>query len=282
MLKLIILFLYSISAWLILSQILPVITGRYEAFQKRKLEKTTEKLDKMYVDVRKERVNLAIWLTPVVLPGLAYVFTQNMLAIGGSFLVGLVLPSMVVRKLEEARKAKFQTQLLDAISILGGALKSGMSIFQAIEVIVEEMPAPLSVEFGLVLNETKLGMTPEEALERLNKRMYSEELNMLVTSVLVVRNTGGDLTKIFDNLVYTIRQKNKITSQLKSLTVQARAQGMVLMFLPFVFAFSVAQMSPGFFNILFESDKGRVLMIYAIFSQFMGMYILKKLSKIEI
>jgi len=282
MFKLLFLALIFIAVALVTMQLLPMFTGTFETYQKRKLEKTADKLDKMFVDVSRERLFFVFMFAPVILSFIGFLLTQNMLVVVAGFALGIILPQVIVKKMDQIRRAKFQAQLLDAVSILAGALKSGMSFLQAVEVVVDEMPPPLSHEFNLVLNENKLGMTPEETLERLNKRMYSEELNMLVTSILVVRQTGGNLSKIFENLVYTIRQKNKILQQLKNLTVQARAQGFILMFLPFIFVATVTQTTPGFFDALWHSDKGRALMIYACFSQVMGMYLLRRLSKVEV
>jgi tight adherence protein B len=282
MVKLAILLLVFSSTGILLFQLLPFITTKFEQVQRKKLKKTTDKLDKMFVDVRKERLLLIFMVTPFVLCIGAFMIFSNLIAAGAGLVAGLVLPQLIVKKLEARQKDKFQKQLVDGILVLSGSLKSGLSLLQAIEVLVEEMPPPISHEFNLVLSEHKVGMTPEEALERLNKRMYSDELNMLITSILVVRQTGGDLSNIFEGLVYTIRQKAKIAQQVKSLTVQARYQAIILALLPILFAGIITQTTPDFFQVMFTNEKGRALLIYAVFSQIIGMVLLRKLSKVEV
>lgn len=282
MLKILILILAFSSISLIFWQILPLLTARFEQAQKKKFDKTVEKLDKMFVEVKREKVFPLFALSPFILGITGFILFKSFLAILAGIALGLILPSLIVRNLEKKRKRKFHNQLVDTLLILSNSLKSGLSFLQAIEVVVEEMPAPISQEFNLLLNENKIGIPFEDSLERLNKRMYSEELNMMVISVLVARETGGDLNKIFERLTVTIRQKKKIAQQVETLTLQARWQGMIMMALPIVFSFGVSQISPHFFDMMLKSQIGRFLLIYAVISQVIGMLMIHRFSKVEI
>lgn len=282
MLKILILILAFSSISLIFWQILPLLSARFEQAQKKKFDKTVEKLDKMFVEVQREKVFPLFALSPFILGITGFILFKSFLAILAGIALGLILPSLIVRNLEKKRKRKFHNQLVDTLLILSNSLKSGLSFLQAIEVVVEEMPAPISQEFNLLLNENKIGIPFEDSLERLNKRMYSEELNMMVTSVLVARETGGDLNKIFERLTVTIRQKKKISQQVETLTLQARWQGMIMMALPIVFSFGVAQINPHFFDMMLKSQIGRFLLIYAVISQVIGMLMIHRFSKVEI
>lgn len=282
MLKFLILIFTFSAIGLILSQILPQLLSRFEQAQKKEFDKTVEKLDKMFVEIKREKL-LSIFTLGSLILGLAgFILFRNLLAVLGGMVLGFALPSIIVKNLENKRKQKFRNQLPDALLLLSSSLKSGLSFLQAIEVVVEEMPAPISQEFSVFLNENKMGVSFEDALERLNKRMYSEELNLMVTSTLVGRETGGDLSRIFERLVETIRQKNKIARQVETLTLQARWQGMIMMVLPIVFAFGISRMNPRFFDIMLHSEIGRFLLIYALISQVVGMFLIRRLSKVEV
>jgi tight adherence protein B len=281
-LKVIILLLSFSSIGLILWQILPKVLEGFEQSQKKKFDKTVEKLDKMFVEVKREKLLPIFTLGPLILGLAGFTFFHNLLAVLAGLGLGFVLPSVIVKNLEKKRKQKFHNQLIDALLLLSSSLKSGLSFLQAIEVVVEEMPAPISQEFNLLLNENKIGVAFEESLERLNKRMYSEELNMIITSVLISRETGGDLSRIFSRLVLNIRQKNKIARQVETLTLQARWQGMIMMALPIIFAFGISRINPHFFDTMLYSETGRFLLIYAIISQVIGMIMIQRLSKVEI
>lgn len=282
MLKIFILLLAFSSLALIFSQILPFILTRFEQSQKKKFDKTFKQLDKMFMEVKRERLSFFFALSPIILGIAGFILFRNLLAILGGVALSFVLPSIIVKNLEKRRKEKFRNQLIDALSLLSGCLKSGLSFLQAINVVTEEMPPPMSQEFNLFLSENQMGVPFEESLARLNKRMYSEELNMMITSLLVARETGGDLTKIFERLVVTIRQKNKIARQVETLTLQARWQGMIMMALPIIFAFGILRISPHFFGTMLRSEIGKLLLIYAFISQIIGMLLIRHLSKVEV
>lgn len=278
----VILVLIFLAAVLILSQVLPLILARFHKVQKKKFERTVDKLDKMFVDVKKEKVFPLFAVSPLVLGIVAFILFQNPLAILAGIALGLALPTFIVKNLEKKRKKKFHQQLVDALLLMSSSLKSGLSFLQAIEVVVEEMGPPINQELQLFLNENKMGVPFEDALARLGKRMYSEDLNMMITTILVGRETGGDLSKIFERLVSTIRQKNKIANQVETLTMQARLQGVIMMLLPIIFAFGISQMNPRFFDIMLNSDTGRMLLGYAIISQLLGMIMIRKFSQVEV
>lgn len=282
MLKIFVLLLTFISAGLFLTQILPLITQRITIFQKKKFDKTAEQLDKMFVDIEREKFFPMFAVSPIVLGILGLVLFNNFIAGFLGLVLGIILPSLAVQILEKRRRRKFQHQLIDALLIMSSSLKSGLSLLQTIEVVIEEMPPPISQEFKLVLNATKLGIPLERAIDMLNKRMYSEELGMVVTSILVSRDTGGNLSKIFSRVVYTIRQKTKISQQVNNLTLQARWQGMIMMFLPIIFGIGAYRMSPDFFTQMLSSQTGRALLLYALFSQAIGMFMIRRLSKVEV
>jgi tight adherence protein B len=180
------------------------------------------------------------------------------------------------------RKAKFSYQLLDAINLLSSSLKGGLSLLQALEVVVEEMPPPISQELGLVVRENKMGITLEESLNRLYKRLQIEDLRLVINSVLVARETGGDLTKVFSRLSVTIRDNRKLQENIKTLTLQGKMQAAIMSFLPFLFVGWVITVNKNHFDVMLKSDMGRMLLILAVVLQLGGMFLIKKFSVIKI
>jgi len=157
---------------------------------------------------------------------------------------------MVIKIMEKKRVEKFAGQLVDGLMVISSALKGGLSLLQALEVLVEEMPPPISQEFGLILRENKIGLTLEESLRRLNGRLKLEELGLMINSVLVARETGGDLTKVFSRLATTIRDNRKLKENIRTLTLQGRLQGIIMSLLPFVFAWWVMTTNKEHFDIM--------------------------------
>lgn len=126
---------------------------------------------------------------------------------GGSLSISLVMGSLTclgfwldVKRKKANRLSRFNTQLGEALSLMTNALRSGFSFLQAVEVISREMPSPIADEFSRFLNETRLGITTEEGLRNLTTRVPNSDLDLVVTSVLIQRQVGGNLTEILDNI----------------------------------------------------------------------------------
>ncbi|MBL7081303.1 MAG: type II secretion system F family protein [Candidatus Omnitrophica bacterium] len=252
-------------------------------WQKQRTAKITPKLENMFLSAPPAKKLLLFDILSIFGLGiLVFFLTKNFLfaLVGGFF--GLSLPFLVIKRMEKARCKKFSQQLVDALGLLSGSLKAGLSLLQAFEVLVEEMPPPLSEEFGLIVKENKIGKALEESFEDLNQKMNSDDLNLMTTAILVARETGGNLTDVFSNLATTIRQKRRIVEQVKTLTTQARLQGIIMTALPILFAIFVYSQNPHFFDIMLNSDLGRMLLIWCVISEAIGAFMLNRLSRIEI
>jgi tight adherence protein B len=281
-LKLIILILSFTSICLISQQIIPLLIQRLQRAQAKKISQTEKQLEEMFVVVKPGRLFLYYSLSPLILGGLAF-FVFNSIApaliAGGA---GFILPAFVIKLMERQRRQKFLNQLVDGLMIISSSLKGGLSLLQAIEVLVEEMPAPISQEFGLVLRENKIGVTLEDSLKRLNERLHLEELGLLINSVLVARETGGDLTKVFSRLSTSIRDNHKLKESILTLTLQGRLQGMIMSLLPFIFVWWVLTFNRQHFDIMLNSEQGRMLLFIALGLQILGIFLIRKFSRIRI
>jgi tight adherence protein B len=193
--------------------------------------------------------------------------------------LGLFLPTFIINTMKAQRKQRMQSQLVDALMILSSSLKGGLSLLQAIEVLVEESNPPLSQEFGLVLRENKMGVSLEESLKRLNERVEIEEVRLLTNSILVSRETGGDLTKVLSRLSTTIRDNRKLKDTIRTLTLQGRLQGFIMSVLPFFFVTAVISFNRNHFDIMFESEEGRTLIFLAVGMQAVGLILIQRFSK---
>lgn len=282
MLKFITLILVFGSISLLFQVLFPILFKPYETLQKKKAERAASNLEEMFIWVAHKRLILIFSLSPIILGIVFFIlFGQGIMILGG-IILGFVLPSITIKVMERSRKNKFAVQLLDALVSLSQSLKAGLSFLQALEVLIEEMPSPISQEFGIIVKENKMGKSLEESFERLNKRMNLEDLNLITTAILVARETGGNLTEVFSHLADSIRQKNKIAQQVKTLTTQARWQGVIMSALPVVFAIVVFRMNPNFFNIMLESKIGKLLLLWCVISEIIGAFMLNRLSRIRV
>jgi tight adherence protein B len=165
---------------------------------------------------------------------------------------------------------------------MNSCLKGGLTLVQSFEVLSEEMSAPLSQEIGLLNREIKVGVTLEEALMRLDKRMPSEEMTLVSSAIVVARETGGDLTKVFSRLVETIRDRLKLRELVATLTLQARLQSIIISLLGPAFFFIVRKIKPDHFDIMIQDEVGRLMLGLAIVLQIIGFILMIIFGKVEI
>jgi len=191
---------------------------------------------------------------------------------------GIIFPAVYTKLLISKNKKLFDDQLMDALMIMSSSFRGGLSLIQAVEAVVEEMPDPINQEFSTVLGENKMGVSLEESLNHLYNRMPSIALQQVITSILLARETGGNLPVIFTRIVNTIREYKKIQSQIETLTLQGKIQGVVMSLLPIAFFFVIYSTNPTFFQHMFKSETGRALLIYAAFSEVIGAFMIWKIS----
>lgn len=260
----------------------PFFQTSAQRWQKKRMEKITPKLDRMWIDIPLNKLILLDTLSPLVTGLAGYILTRNLWIALASSGIGLIIPILVVKRLEAIRRQKFAAQLVDGLMILSSSLKAGLSLLQSFEELAGEMPAPISQEFNLVVRQIQMGVSLEEALIQLKKRMSIEELDMVVTAMLVARETGGDLPVTFSRVVYTIQERNKLNGRVKSLCVQGKLQGAIMSLLPILFGLFVYKMNPDFFDVFLKDSFGRGLLTYAIFSEVLGIIFIRKLSRVDV
>lgn len=161
------------------------------------------------------------------------------LPVGNPFVLALVLllaglygPMVWLRRRKLARQRKFNEQLPDLINLMSGALRTGYSFMQSLELVAREGVDPAKNEFGRVVREVGIGIPPEEALTHLVDRMQSEDLNLLVTAVNVQREVGGNLVEVLEIIASTIRERIKLIGEVGVLTAQQQLSGYIIAMLP--------------------------------------------------
>lgn len=262
---------------------IPRLLRRHAEMQNRRMEKAAKQLeDQMIAMEERRRIMLAFTMTPLMLGSLAFVFFHNLVVAVVGFCLGLIVPTILVKNIPIRRRQKFQLQFVDGVRLITSSLKAGLNFIQALEIVAEELPAPLGDEFGLVVRENKMGMTLTDCLEHLKQRMPLEDLYMVITAVNIAQETGGDLTEVFDELVVTIIEKKKLEDRVRVLTVQGKLQGIIMGILPVAFGMFVYTSNPHNFDIMLTNKVGQMLIVYCIASELIGVFLIKKLSKVEV
>jgi tight adherence protein B len=209
--------------------------------------------------------------------------------ISGTLLAGAVfgvcslyLPRWYVRSRERKRVAAFNGQLGDTIGIMANSLRSGYSLLQAMELVSRETPAPMGEEFGRVVREVGLGLSPEGALENLVRRIASEDLDLMVTAIKVQHEVGGNLSRILDTIGTTIRERVRIKGEIKVLTAQQSMAGYIISGLPLALAGVLLLLNPKYIMLLFSPGWYLVMPICGGLGIVLGFITIRKIVAIEV
>jgi tight adherence protein B len=196
--------------------------------------------------------------------------------------VGYLLPRLWVRRRQGARLKAFNDQLADTITLMSNSLRSGLSLVQSMDLVAKEGSPPMSEEFARVTREIGLGNSPTDALVRLVERVNSEDLDLLVTAILVQHEVGGNLAKILDTIAGTIRERVKLKGEIKTLTAQQRLAGYMLALLPVFVGGILSLIAPSYIGKLFTSGPWLVLPVCAVVGIVFGFFVIGRIVDIEI
>ena len=177
---------------------------------------------------------------------------------------------------------KFDEQLTDALGTMSNALRAGFSISQAFESVAEADLHPISDEFALLLQQLRVGMGFDDALASLEKRIGSDDLTLVITSIDIARKTGGNLTEIFDRISETIRGRMRIERKVRTLTAQGRLQGLIVSLMPFLLCIVMTVMKPGLMIPFLTSLRGICCLALASVMVLVGWIIIRKIVTIKV
>lgn len=246
-----------------------------------------EKLGLMFIEIPPHHILIGLFvlsfgmgsivflaLIPNVWGGLMFAAVATVL--------GWKAPKPVVDWMHRNRTKKLVIQMIDGLGLMSNGLKSGLSIVQAMALVVQEMPNPIQQEFNLILSENKLGVSLEEAFGNLAKRVKNDDVEMFVTSVNILKETGGNLAETFDTIVSTIRERIKIENKIDALTSQGFYQGMFVMAIPPLLGALFYQTDPDFMRPLFTTTIGLILCLAIVGLEAVGFFVIMKIIKIDV
>ncbi|NTW06059.1 MAG: secretion system protein, partial [Peptococcaceae bacterium] len=180
------------------------------------------------------------------------------------------------------RLNKFNLQIGDALVVIANSMRAGYSFLQSMDLVRKELPPPISIEFNRVFQEMTLGISTEESLNNLNSRLKSDDLDLVITAVLIQRQVGGNLAEILDNIASTIRERVRIKGEIKTLTAQGKISGIIIGILPVLLAVALSLISPDYLMLLLTDPLGRAMLISAVIMEIAGILIIKRIIDIKV
>jgi tight adherence protein B len=192
------------------------------------------------------------------------------------------LPYMYVRRRKTKRLRKFEEHFPESIDLLGRAIRAGHAFSTGLQLMAEESPQPIGMEFRRVFEEQKFGLSLEDSLLALADRIELVDMRIFVTAVMIQREVGGNLAEILDKISYTIRERFTIERQVRVYTAQGRFTGYLLAGLPIAIGFLIYMLNREYMTILWERQVGRLLMAAAAVLQIIGFFVIRKIINIKI
>jgi tight adherence protein B len=223
------------------------------------------------------RINVASFLGLTLLGGvgglvLSLLLSLPMFATVFIALAAAALPTFYVYSAKLRRLRTIETQLPDALDLMGRAMRAGHAFASALKMVGDEMPDPIASEFRLTFDEINYGIPLQDALSNLATRVPSTDLRYFVIAVLIQRETGGNLAELLDNISILIRARLKLMGTIRVLSAEGRLSAWILTILPFVLAGVINLINPAFMALLWKDPTGLkmvgaalVLMIVGIF-----------------
>jgi tight adherence protein B len=196
--------------------------------------------------------------------------------------IGKNMPVTVLKTLKRRRGAKINNQLMDSLILLSNSLKAGMDIVQAFEMVAKDMTPPISDEFSLVIKNYQLGSSFEMAMDGMEERVDNRLLAYMIKAIVLQRQVGGNLTKIFERIVETIREESKLEEKLQTMTAQQRIQSIVVAIMPWLMVSVVFLFRPDAMINFYTTPLGFLVLLFCIGWIGIGMKMVSKLGQVRI
>ncbi len=182
----------------------------------------------------------------------------------------------------ERRWAKISVCLAQDLSVIEGGLRAGSSFFQALQSAAEESDGPLAEEWQLLLKEVRMGVPLPQALNHLETRLPIIPIQSLVSAILILQETGGNLASVLKTLARTLQEEAAFQGKLRTLTAQGKMSGIVVSAMPFLILGALSILTPDLARPLFVTSLGRLLLGIALVMMAIGGWWIKKIVTIEV
>ncbi len=192
------------------------------------------------------------------------------------------LPFFYLRSKKKRRMRKFQRQLPDALELVARALRAGHAFSSGMKLAADEFDDPLGPEFEETLDEINFGISVSDALKNLSGRVDCPDLNYFVVSVILQRETGGNLAEIIEGIAHLIRERFKLQGRIRVLAAEGKLSAIILLILPFAVAVILRFINPKYITLLSTDPLGKVMTATAALLMFVGVLFMKRMIDIRV
>lgn len=203
-----------------------------------------------------------------------------------SGLIGYILGWLLIDQFYAFRKRRrlhsIDSNLINALSAMNSAFRSGNSIGQAVKIVNDELEGFVGEEFGFIYKDISLGLSVSEAFERFADRVPLEEVQLITSTISISSYLGGDITKVFESIEISILNRRRVIDEVNAITSTARSTGNIMIGIPFLLIVAIQFIMPDFFEPLFESDIGYLLIGAVILLDIFALIIMRRMMRIKL
>ncbi len=196
--------------------------------------------------------------------------------------VGMLAPYLYLLYKRKKRRSEFETLFPDALDLMGYSLKAGHSIMASFKMVAEEMPGPIGGEFDRIVEEINFGRDLDSSLRNFARRIDSPELKFFVTSVIIQRETGGNLVEMLMRISAVIRRKFRFREKVQALSAEGKLSAMILLALPFFAGTAILTINPKYIMVMLSDPIGPYAIAIALTMMSIGSFIMYRLVQLDL
>lgn len=234
----------------------------------------------LFIDPR--QLFIANLAAMALISGAAWLVFDSVVAVLPVLAMMAVVPRLLYAWMRKRRLLKFEEQLPDALMMLAGGMRAGAGLSSALNQLVAEARAPLVQEFSLMLREQRLGVSLEQSLNNLGRRMPTQTTTLVVSAMRIAVETGGGLAETLERTSHTIRSRLQMEGKIRALTAQGKMQAWVVGLLPVFLMFILNKMEPEAMSELWHTPLGWGVLAIIAFLEVMGIYVVRKIVTIDV
>jgi len=209
-------------------------------------------------------------------------FLPGVFLSGALSLLAGALPGLWLYRRRAQRLTQLERQLPEAADLIARSLRAGHALPSTLQMIADEMPQPICDEFRAVSVEAQYGPGLSVALQHLADRIPLDDLRFFVMSILIQRDTGGNLAELMESIAALIRQRLKFFRQIRTLSAEGKLSALILFILPIVMLVLLSFTNPVYIGKLIDDPQGRLLLCFSLAMQTLGGFWMYRIIRIRV
>lgn len=265
-------------SWFVLDRLMRA----YREYELRLKDEARIQLDEFFLFLDPAQLWLALTLGCGLVGVLVFWISGQWWLAAGVVAIGLLAPRMLLQRVRQKRRQRFDRQLPELLQALAGALRAGSGMQRALQHIVTQSTPPLSQEFGLLLREQRMGVSFSQALAHLYQRLPTQSCSLVVSALNIAAQSGGSLAETLEGIAQTLRARHHWMGRIQALTAQGRMQSWIMASLPGFLLLVLYQLEPRAMSLLWSSASGWIVLGLVLVLEGVGIILIRRIVAIDV